>query len=136
MNAQSQGTQSQGTQSQGNQSQGAHAAGPRPAETAPAGQVPDAPAGAQVETAGAFDIRTFIGALLGLFGVILIVWGLVAFTADEAARTGGVNANLWAGLGMLVVAILFIAWARLKPIRILVQQNEPGAEEPRDISAL
>lgn len=95
-----------------------------------------APEGAQVETVGAFDIRNFIGTLIGLFGLILVVLGLVAFDADEAAKTDGLNANLWAGLGMVVVSIAFLAWARLEPIRIVVQENEPGAEEPRDIAAL
>lgn len=92
--------------------------------------------GAHVETVGAFDIRTMIGALIGLFGAILTVLGLVAFTAAEAAKTGGVNANLWSGLVMLAVAAAFLLWARLEPIRIVVRDNEPGAEEPHDIQAL
>lgn len=92
--------------------------------------------GAHVETVGAFDIRTMIGALIGLFGAILTVLGLVAFTAAEAAKTGGVNANLWSGLAMLAVAAAFLLWARLEPIRIVVRDNEPGAEEPHDIQAL
>lgn len=92
--------------------------------------------GAHVETVGAFDIRTMIGALIGLFGAILTVLGLVAFTAAEAAKTGGVNANLWSGLAMLAVAAAFLLWARLGPIRIVVRDNEPGAEEPHDIQAL
>lgn len=92
--------------------------------------------GAHVETVGAFDIRTMIGALIGLFGAILTVLGLVAFTAVEAAKTGGVNANLWSGLVMLAVAAAFLLWARLEPIRIVVRDNEPGAEEPHDIQAL
>lgn len=92
--------------------------------------------GARVETVGAFDIRTMIGALIGLFGAILTVLGLVAFTAAEAAKTGGVNANLWSGLVMLAVAAAFLLWARLEPIRIVIRDNEPGAEEPHDIQAL
>lgn len=92
--------------------------------------------GAHVETVGAFDIRTMIGALIGLFGAILTVLGLVAFTAAEAAKTGGVNANLWSGLVMLAVAAAFLLWARLEPIRIVVRDNEPGAVEPHDIQAL
>lgn len=108
---------------------------PHPASPEEAGGA-DAPASAHVETVGAFDIRTFIGTLIGLFGLILTITGLVDFTAADAERTGGVNANLWAGIGMLVVAAAFLLWARLEPIRIVVQDNEPGAEEPHDIAAV
>lgn len=87
-----------------------------------------------VETAGAFDIRIFIGTLIGMFGVILTLVGLFGFNAAESAKTGGLNANLWAGLPMIAVAIFFIVWAKVAPIKILVQENEPGAEEPHDIS--
>ena len=102
--------------------------------TGSAGQ--DLPADATVQTAGAFDIRNFIGTLLGLFGLILVIMGLVAFSPDEAAKTDGMNANLWAGLAMLVVGVLFVVWTKLDPIRMVVRDNEPGAEEPHDISAL
>lgn len=65
-------------------------------------------------TAGAFDIRNFIGMLLGLFGVILLAMGL--FADPETEKTGGVNANLWAGIVLVAVAAFFIAWAKLRPI--------------------
>lgn len=103
-------------------------------ENTPAGA--DVPTDATVQTAGAFDIRNFIGTLLGLFGLILVIMGLVAFSPDEAAKTDGMNANLWAGLAMLVVGVLFVVWTKLDPIRMVVRDNEPGAEEPHDISAL
>ena len=105
-----------------------------PEENASAGA--DVPDDATVQTAGAFDIRNFIGALLGLFGLILVIMGLVAFSPDEAAKTDGLNANLWAGLAMLVVGVLFMVWTKLDPIRMVVRDNEPGAEEPKDIAAL
>ena len=95
-----------------------------------------APEGATVETAGAFDIRSFIGALTAVFGVVLGLMGLFAFDPAESAKTDGMNANLWAGVAMVVVAAAFLLWAKLEPIRIVVRENEPGAEEPKDISAL
>jgi hypothetical protein len=66
--------------------------------------------------AGAFDIRTFIALLIGVYGVVLVVVGLVGTSEEELARAGGVNVNLWAGLGMLVFAACFLAWARLRPV--------------------
>jgi hypothetical protein len=66
-------------------------------------------------TAGALDIRNVIGALLALYGVILLVTRLVS--GDEGGeRTDGVNANLWAGLVLLVVGLGFVAWSRLRPV--------------------
>ncbi len=66
------------------------------------------------KTAGALDIRNIIGLLLGIYGLVLIVMGFVA--DQELAKTGGVNANLYAGLGLAVVAAVFLTWARLRPI--------------------
>jgi hypothetical protein len=66
--------------------------------------------------AGAFDIRIFISMLIGLYGAVLVVAGLVGTSDDELARADGVNINLWAGLGMLVFAACFLAWARLRPV--------------------
>ena len=65
-------------------------------------------------TAGAFDIRNFIGGLIGIYGIILVLMGL--FGEQSLEKTGGVNANLWAGLIMLVGAAAFMVWARLRPI--------------------
>ena len=80
------------------------------------GSTTGAGAGGRAEhhTAGAFDIRNFIGALIGIYGIILVLMGL--FGEQSLDRTGGVNANLWAGLIMLVGAAAFMVWARLRPI--------------------
>lgn len=64
-------------------------------------------------TAGLFDIRNIIGGLLGIYGVILLLMGLFADPALE--KTGGVNANLWAGIVLLVVAAAMLLWAKLRP---------------------
>jgi hypothetical protein len=66
------------------------------------------------KTAGALDIRNIIGLLLAIYGVILLFMGL--FGDAEEGKTGGVNANLWAGLGLLVVGSLFMAWAKIRPV--------------------
>jgi hypothetical protein len=67
-------------------------------------------------TAGAFDIRVFIGALLGLYGLILLLAGLFSTTQEDLDRAGGANVNLWTGIGLLVLSAVFIGWARLRPV--------------------
>ncbi len=72
-------------------------------------------------TAGAFDIRLFIALLFVIYGAVLTVMGIAAGEAD-IAKAAGVNANLWAGLGMLIFAALFGVWAKLRPIIVPDQQ--------------
>jgi hypothetical protein len=84
--------------------------------TTPGDDSVDPAKGGRAHKAGALDIRNVIGALLGVYGVILVVLGLVGDTAPE--KTGDVNANLWAGLVMLAVGAAFVAWARLRPLRV------------------
>ncbi len=81
-------------------------------DTAPAH---DATEGAS-HRAGALDIRNFIGGLIGLYGIVLTALGLFGTSDADMDRTGGFAVNLWAGIGMLVAAAGFIAWARLRPV--------------------
>lgn len=74
-------------------------------------------------TAGALDIRNFIGILLTLYGVILLLMGLFGDAAED--KTGGVNANLWGGLVLLAVGVFFMGWARLRPI-VVPEDFEAG----------
>jgi hypothetical protein len=62
-----------------------------------------------------FDIRRLIGGLFLIYGVILVVLGLGESDAS-VAKSADININLWSGLGMLVLALLFIAWALLRPL--------------------
>jgi hypothetical protein len=79
-------------------------------------------------TAGALDIRNIIGGLLGAYGVILVLTGL--FGDKESDKTGDVNANLWAGLLLVVVAAIFLTWARLRPIVVPEHVEHPDDEGP------
>lgn len=82
--------------------------------------------------AAAFDIRLVIALLLGVYGVVLIVLGL-GFTSDaEIDRSAGVNINLWAGLAMLIAALLFALWTWLRPLRV-PEGDEKPAEEPAEV---
>lgn len=80
----------------------------------------------QKHTAGAFDIRNVIGGLIGVYGVVLVVVGLVDHSKASLTKAGGVNANLWAGVVMVVVAISFIAWSRWRPVVVATEKGEPG----------
>ena len=73
-----------------------------------------------------FDLRTMIALLFGVYGIVLVVQGLVFDTEAEIAKAGGLHINLWSGVGMLIVAALFVLWVRLRP---LVPPGEP-AESP------
>ena len=67
--------------------------------------------------AGLFDIRTIIGLLLGIYGLVLVVTSF--FTSqDQLDKAGGVDINLWTGLGLLVAGSGFALWARLRPIEV------------------
>jgi hypothetical protein len=66
--------------------------------------------------AGAFDIRTFIALLIGVYGLVLVLAGLVGTSETELDRADGLNINLIAGIGMVVVAVAFLAWARMRPV--------------------
>jgi hypothetical protein len=80
------------------------------------------------KTAGAFDVRSIIGMLLTAYGVILTLMGLLGDTGED--KTGGVNANLWAGLALLVTGLGFLAWARLKPIVVPDDIDRDEVEPP------
>jgi hypothetical protein len=72
---------------------------------------------ADKKKAGAFDIRIVIALLVGIYGVVLTILGIVGSQA-EVDKAAGININLWGGIGMLVFAALFVLWARLRPIAV------------------
>lgn len=61
-----------------------------------------------------FDIRTLIGGLFVLYGLMLIVAGFVA-DPEEIAKADGININLWLGFCMLVLGIFFLVWKKMNP---------------------
>jgi hypothetical protein len=77
--------------------------------------------------AGAFDIRVFIGSLIGIYGVVLVLVGLFGMNDAQLAKSDDLNINLWAGLGMVVVAAGFILWARLKPVIVPAEPDAPSS---------
>jgi len=73
-----------------------------------------------------FDLRTLIGALFVLYGVLLTVVGLFDNDA-ELAKADGIRINLWLGLSMLLLGALFLLWAWLRPLKL---ERHPLDEEP------
>lgn len=62
-----------------------------------------------------FDLRTVIAVLFGVYGIVLTVMGL--FTGEaELAKAGGININLWSGIGMILAAAFFLVWVWLRPL--------------------
>jgi hypothetical protein len=70
-----------------------------------------------------FDIRLVIALLIGVYGLVLTVMGVAFTPAGQIAKAAGVNINLWAGVGMLAVAALFVLWTVLRPIRVPEQPS-------------
>ncbi|MDK8798063.1 hypothetical protein QP994_09255 [Corynebacterium sp. MSK044] len=74
-------------------------------------------ANSQAETA-TFDIRNVIGALLGFYGIVLIICSFVldpGFNVDEKIPKESSD-NLRVGIALAVTALVFFLWARLRPI--------------------
>ena len=65
--------------------------------------------------ANRFDIRRLIGGVFLLYGVILLVLGIVG-TSHVKHKADGININLWTGIAMVLFAIFMIGWALLRPV--------------------
>lgn len=79
---------------------------------------------AQSAASKLFDLRIMIGALFTFYGIVLIIYSF--FTSpEEIAKAADININLWLGLGMLVLGLLFLLWARLSPV--VHEPAPPGA---------
>ena len=79
------------------------------------------------QAAGAFDVRNVIAGLIGFYGVVLVVVGLVDTDEEALQKTDGFQANLWVGLAMVVFGLAFALWSRLRPI--VVPSPETGDDE-------
>src|SRR3978361_2177820 len=90
--------------------------------TTPSTGESDADEAQAARVARLFDIRRIIGGLFLLYGVILVVTGIVG-SHHVKNKAAGINIDLWTGLGMLVVGVLRIVWALKRP-------GPPGSEPP------
>ncbi|MDO4412435.1 hypothetical protein [Cutibacterium sp.] len=68
------------------------------------------------------DIRTAIGGLLAIYGIILTIAGLVM---DADAR-----ANVWAGICLLVAGAAFLVWVKARPTKLPEAAQTTDAGQP------
>jgi quinol-cytochrome oxidoreductase complex cytochrome b subunit len=76
------------------------------------------------------DLRTIIGVLFVLYGLLLTIVGLLD-SAEEIAKADGIRINLWIGLAMLALGVLFLLWVRLRPLKIErhpLHEDEPPVD--------
>jgi hypothetical protein len=59
-----------------------------------------------------FDLRYLIGSLFTFYGIVLTVASFIV----AHPQSGSVDINLWLGLGMLVLGVFFLVWARMRPL--------------------
>ncbi|MFD5867167.1 cell wall anchor protein [Corynebacterium sp. NPDC060344] len=81
------------------------------------------------KAAGAFDVRNIIGALLGIYGIVLLI---AAFLLDPGMNpdTGlpkDASYNTWTGLALVASAAVFLIWAKVRPIIVPADAEAPAA---------
>lgn len=69
--------------------------------------------------ARAMDIRTVIGGLLGLYGIILTITGLV--------KGSDAHADLWSGICLLAAGTVFLVWVKLRPVKVPEAKDADGS---------
>ena len=81
-----------------------------------------------------FDVRNIIGALLGIYGVVLTIAGFApgllgdhhkGATDNPVDLYVGTDANWWVGLALIVVSAVFIVWALLRPVEVPATPRPP-----------
>jgi hypothetical protein len=74
-----------------------------------------------------FDVRRVIGGLFVVYGVIVTLRG-VFDGKSEIDKAQGVRINLWMGLAMLALGLLFLLWLWLNPPK--TPADRPAAAAP------
>jgi hypothetical protein len=82
-------------------------------------------------TANLFDLRRIIGGVFVALGLLLTILGLFD-SQEEIDKAAGVNINLWAGVGMLVLGVLFLVWAFARPLSEELGSEQPGGRPGGD----
>ena len=84
-------------------------------------------------TAGIFDVRNIIGALLAIYGIILLL--VHVFGGDDSATGGPTHdqANLWTGVALLASGLIFFAWTKVRPTVVDEDEQERLKDEKREL---
>jgi hypothetical protein len=61
------------------------------------------------------DIRLPVGAIFAIYGVLLVVYGLVSGDLEARHMINGINVNVWSGAGMFVFGAVMLVLARRAP---------------------
>ncbi|MEU5613832.1 hypothetical protein ACI2L4_02530 [Streptomyces sparsogenes] len=85
--------------------------------------------GKSATAARLFDVRRIIGGLFVVYGILVTIAGITASDAD-LKKAENININLWTGLSMLVVGLLFLLWLKLRPVAAPHTAPEPRQEGP------
>ena len=62
-----------------------------------------------------------------LAGVVITLMGLFGDQATSVNQEPPININLWAGLGLILAAVVFETWKRLRPVK--VTEPPPDTDE-------
>ena len=75
-----------------------------------------------------FDLRTFIGVLFVICGVLVIIPGIIANPAD-IEKAAGINLALWVGGFMLLLGVIFLAWVLASPPPPITKEEMAAAKK-------
>jgi hypothetical protein len=78
-----------------------------------------------------FDLRTFIGSLFLIFGILVTIPGIVASQAT-INKAADINLGLWVGVTMLVFSVFFLSWVLLKPPAPITAAEAEAARKARE----
>jgi hypothetical protein len=93
---------------------------------------PSSPERSALRLAKLFDLRTFIGSLFTIFGVLVTIQGLFVSDAD-LQKAAGIRLALWLGLIMLATGLGFIGWMLAKPPELV--RRRPTEDDPAETPA-
>jgi hypothetical protein len=88
------------------------------------------------KAANLFDLRRIIGGVFIVIGLLLAILGLFD-SQEEIDKAGGININLWTGVGMLAFGLFMITWALTRPLgdELVEGESLPEAAPPGGVDA-
>lgn len=78
-----------------------------------------------------FDLRSFIGALFVIFGILVTIAGIAAGKAT-ITKAADINLGLWVGPIMLGMGLLFLVWVLLKPPAPITTAEAEASRKARE----